>query len=371
MKLLRYLNREVLTHMVAVSAILLVIIISGRFVKYLAEAAVGDLAADILLPVMLYRLPGFLELIIPLGLFIGILMSYGRLYVESEMVVFSACGISPSRLAAYTLVPASVVMLIVAGLSLYITPLGAARSQALLDDPRSSQGLNALTAGRFQTQHSSSMVSYAESVTAETGVMHSVFLSQRNEDKEGNTTMTVTFAEEGEVTFDEKSGARYIELRNGYRYQGVPGQLDYQVVSFERFGELIPEPEDSIRKVYPVDGRPTSVLLKSDAAEDIAALQWRLSLPLTVPIVAVIALTLSRTDHRRGRYVKMAPAFLIYLLYLMLLTNVRAQLEKGEIAIFPGVWAVHFGFFALAMGLLYGPDVVRRIKYARYLRAKT
>ena len=68
---------------------------------------------------------------------------------------------------------------------------------------------------------------------------------------------------------------------------------------------------------------------------------------------------------------KMAPAFLIYLLYLMLLTNVRAQLEKGEIAIFPGVWAVHFGFFALAMGLLYGPDVVRRIKYARYLRAKT
>jgi lipopolysaccharide export system permease protein len=371
MKLLRYLNREVLTHMVAVSAILLVIIISGRFVKYLAEAAVGDLAADILLPIMFYRLPGFLELIIPLGLFIGILMSYGRLYVESEMVVFSACGISPSRLAGYTLVPASVVMLIVAGLSLYITPLGAARSQALLDDPRSSQGLNALTAGRFQTQHSSSMVSYAQSVTAETGVMHSVFLSQRNEDKEGNTTMTVTFAEEGEITFDEKSGARYIELRNGYRYQGVPGQLDYQVVSFERFGELIPEPKDSIRTVYPVDGRATSLLLKSDAAEDIAALQWRLSLPLTVPIVAVIALTLSRTDHRRGRYVKMAPAFLIYLLYLMLLTNVRAQLETGEVAIFPGVWSVHFGFFTLAIGLLYGPDVVRRIKYARYLRAKT
>ena len=87
MKLLRYLNREVLTHTVAVSSILLVIIISGRFVKYLAEAAVGDLATNILLPVMLYRMPGFLELIIPLGLFIGILMSYGRLYVESEMVV--------------------------------------------------------------------------------------------------------------------------------------------------------------------------------------------------------------------------------------------------------------------------------------------
>lgn len=370
MKLLRYLNREVLTHMVAVSAILLVIIISGRFVKYLAEAAVGDLAADILLPVMLYRMPGFLELIIPLGLFIGILMSYGRLYVESEMVIFSACGISPAKLGWYTLVPATLVMVFVAGLSLYITPLGAARSQALLDDPRSSQGINALTAGRFQTQRRSDMVSYAESVAAETGVMNSVFLSQREEDSEGNTTMTVTFAEEGEITVDEKTGARYLELRNGYRYQGIPGQLDYKIVSFERFGELIPEPKDSIRKVDPVDGRPTAQLMKSDRSEDIAALQWRLSIPLTVPIVALIALSLSRTDHRRGRYVKMAPAFLIYLGYLLLLTNVRAGLEQGDLAIFPGVWGVHLIFLALAFVLLFGPDVVRRIKYWRYLHAK-
>jgi lipopolysaccharide export system permease protein len=321
--------------------------------------------------VILYRLPGFLELIIPLGLFIGILMSYGRLYVESEMVIFSACGISPVRLAGYTLVPATVVMLVVAGLSLFITPLGAARSQALLDDPRSSQGLNALTAGRFQTQGRSGMVSYAESVSDETNVMHSVFLSQREEDSDGNATMIVTFAEEGEITVDAESGARYFELRNGYRYDGVPGQLDYSVVSFERFGELIPEPKGSIRNSYPVDGRPTAQLMKSEADEDIAALQWRLSLPITVPIVAVIALTLSRTDHRRGRYVKMAPAFFIYIIYLMMLTNVRSRLGNGEMSVVPGMWGVHLLFLALAAGLLFGPDIIRRLKYRRYLRANT
>ena len=370
MKLLRYLNREVLTHMVAVSSILLIIIISGRFVKYLAEAATGDLATDILLPVMLYRLPGFLELIIPLGLFIGILMSYGRLYVESEMVIFSACGISPLRLTAYTLVPATVVMLIVAGLSLYITPLGAARSQALLHDPSSSQGLNAVTAGRFQSQRRSETVSYAESVDAKTNVMHSVFLSQRDEDADGNPTMIITFAAEGEIIVNRESGARYLELRNGYRYQGVPGQLDYQVVGFERFGELIPQPKDSVREVYPVDGRPTMALIESEALEDIAALQWRLSLPLTVPIVAVIALTLSRTDHRRGRYVKMAPAFLIYIAYLMLLTKIRAQIESGELPLLPGLWGVHLIFLSLALVLLFGPDLMRKLKYRRYRRAQ-
>ena len=90
MKLGGYLAGDVLRHTAAVSVVLLLIIITGRFVKYLAEAASGKLAAEVLLPVMFFRLPGFLELLLPLALFIGILMAYGRLYVESEMVIMSA-----------------------------------------------------------------------------------------------------------------------------------------------------------------------------------------------------------------------------------------------------------------------------------------
>ena len=370
MIILRYLNREVMAHTAAVSFILLVIIFSGRFVKYLAEAATGDIAADILLPVMLYRLPGFLELIIPLGLFIGILMSYGRLYVESEMVILSACGVSPSRMALYTLVPAAGVMLLVGGLSLYVSPLGAARSEALLDDPRSSQGLNALAAGRFQTRHKDQGVSYAESISAETGVMQGVFLSRTAPRDDGVLRMTVTIAEEGEIVTDAESGARYLELRNGYRYEGMPGELDYRVVSFERFGELIPETEGGIRSAARVDGRPTIDLLNSSEPEDIAALHWRISLPFMIPIIAIIALCLSRTDHRRGRYIKMAPGFVVYLLYLVLLINGRAAMETGSATALTGIWWVHLVFFALALLMLFGPGVHRRFKHGRYLNAQ-
>lgn len=368
MKILRYLTRDVLTHMVAVSFVLLVIIFSGRFVKYLAEAAVGDLSADILLPVMLYRLPGFLELIIPLGLFIGILMSYGRLYVESEMVILTACGVSPTRLAGYTLVPALFVALLVAALSLYVSPLGAARSEALLQDPGSSQGLQSLAAGRFQTRRSNNTVSYAQTISND-GLMHSVFLSRRSRDDDGRLRMVVTVADEGEIRFDTTSGARYLELRNGYRYDGFPGRLDYQVVRFDRFGELIREPEGGIRTADPVDGRATLQLLASDSAEDRAALQWRLSLPVMVPIVAVIAMCLSRTDHRRGRYIKMAPAFLLYLVYLVLLSNARSEMEKGG-GVPGGLWWVHLLFLVLALAMLYGPSFWSRFRYSRYRRAQ-
>ena len=63
----RYLTRQVIISMLAVSGILLLVFMSGRFIKYLAEAAAGELAGDVLFQIMAYRFPGFLELILPLG----------------------------------------------------------------------------------------------------------------------------------------------------------------------------------------------------------------------------------------------------------------------------------------------------------------
>lgn len=369
MKILRYLSREILAHMFAVTVVLLAIMLSGRFVKYLAEAAVGDLAASVVLPVIFYRIPGFLELILPLGIFIGILMSYGRLYVESEMVVLSACGVSPSRLAVYTVVPALFGMVLVAALSFYFTPLGAARSTALLEDPEASQGLQALAEGRFQYQRSDGSVSYAQTIAADTGIMQGVFISQRAEDDEGNSRMSIIYAREGQIIVDAESGARYLELRDGSRYDGLPGELDFEVVTFGRFGELIPEREGGIRDTDRVDARPTLALIGSDVPEERAALHWRLSLPVMVPIVAVIALCMSRTDHRRGRYIKMVPAFIVYLVYLFLLVRGRALVEEGDAQ--PVVlWLVHLAFTLLALAMLYVPRLRQSLRHRRNLRAQ-
>lgn len=369
MKILRYLSRDVLIHMLAVSGVLLVIIFSGRFVKYLAEAASGDLAPGILLPVIVYRVPGFLELIVPLGLFIGILMAYGRLYMQSEMVILAAAGLSPSRLALITLAPALPVAVLVACLSLWLAPLGASRSDALLHAPESSQGFNAVTAGRFQTRRGSNQVSYAQTVSAD-GVLHGVFLYDGGRDRHGRLQMQVTVAETGEIRFDPGSGDRYLELHDGYRYDGYPGDLDYRVTRFRLYGQLLPEPAGGIRNSDPVDGRSTRALLRSAAAEDRAALHWRLSLPVLVPIVALVALSLSRTDHRRGRYVGMAPALLIYLAYLMLLANTRSAIAGGAAG--PArMWAVHGGFLCLSLAMLYWPRWRTALRLRRAPRAAT
>ena len=200
--------------------------------------------------------------------------------------------------------------------------------------------------------------------------MQSVFLSQLDTDADGKATMLVTVAKEAEIKLDPVSGARYLELRDGVRYDGLPGKLDYDVLSFDKFGTLIPEPEGGIRTADPVDGRPTSQLLQSDLPEDKAALYWRISLPLMVPVIALIAMCLSRTDHRRGRYLAMAPAFIIYLAYLGLLINARTAMEDGAGFLSSGMLIVHVVFAVLALSMLYGSRLIRAGKYRRYLNAQ-
>ncbi len=84
MLLFRYLCASILQASLAVTFILLLIVTSGRLAKYLTEASTGNLAADLVFWIILFRIPDFLPLLIPLGLFVGILLAYGRMYVDSE-----------------------------------------------------------------------------------------------------------------------------------------------------------------------------------------------------------------------------------------------------------------------------------------------
>lgn len=349
--------------MLAVTVVLLVVVISGRFVKYLAEAAAGKLAADVLFSIMAYRMPGFLELIIPLGFFIGILLAYGRLYVESEMVVLSACGISTAKMAWFTLLPSFAVAAMVGFLSLYVTPVGVANVQDIFKDPSTRQGVNVLTAGRFRDSDRGQKVTYAENLSDDNQTMYNVFLSERSRDDDGRSKLTLTIAEQGEVKFDASGNHRYLELSRGYQYRGNPGERDFRVIQFEHFGELIVDELDDDVSREEADAKTTASLLNSSQAKDIAALQWRLSLPLLVPIVALIALALSKTDHRRGRFVKLLPAFIIYMIYLVLLSAARSAVEDQSLSPTLGLWSVHTFFALLALVLLFGPDWWQRARY--------
>lgn len=343
----RYLAREVLNSTVAVTGVLLLILVSGRFIKYLSEAASGDLAADVLFEIMAYRIPGFLELILPLGLFLGILLGYGRLYLESEMVVLNACGISQKRLVGYAMGPAALAAAIVALLSLWVSPMGAAETVRIFDEQKSRSQLESLTVGRFQTHTGKSRrVSYTDHI-GEDGTLGRVFLMERT----AKGVPAIVVAETGEKSSAGEAGQEFLVLQNGVRYEGRPGRADFTETSFGEYGVRLNPPE-IVSGVTKASAKSTTELLASDHRVDQAQLHWRFSLPILALVVTLLAVPLSQVNPRQGRYAKMLPSIILYLLYLMLLSTARSKVEDGKADVF-ALYAVHLVFLGIALNLLF------------------
>lgn len=354
MIIFRYLSREVLISMFAVSMVLLLIIISGRFAQYLADAAAGRLDAGVLMTLMGYRVVAYIELILPLGLFIAILLAYGRMYIDSEMTVLAACGMSDLRLVTYTLLCASFVAALVAVFSLYIGPKGAEASENLLAEQRSRTEFEALKPERFHSIAGDSGVTYAEGISGDKKQLLNVFMAELAADGalEGISVMT---ADTGETRIDLETGKRYLVLQNGHQYMGQPGAANYESVTFTSYAQLLPDPDFQIRPGKETDGLSTRELMERGTPQAQAALHWRFSLPVLVLVVALLAVPLSRTQPRRGRYVKMIPAILLYIVYLVAVNAARGYMEKESADVPHFLWLVHAAFFVFALLLLCGP----------------
>lgn len=358
----RYLSREVLVTLSAVSAVLLVIIMSGRFIKYLAQAAQGLLDPGVLFMIMGFRLPGFLQLILPLGLFLGILLAYGRLYLDSEMTVLSATGMSQQRLVLYSLAPALLVALLVAWLSLGLAPQGVAQVAQILNQQDALTEFDTLVPGRFQSMKDGSRVTYTQELSEDRGELAGIFISEKRFSREGDKErgITVLVAESGRQEI-QADGSRYLILKNGYRYDGNPGKADYRAVQYDTYGVLLPKPTVS-GEIGEREAVPTGDLIGNDSPRFQSELQWRLSLPLLVFVVTLLAVPLSRVNPRQGRFLKLLPAILLYMAYLALLIAARGALDKGRIPQALGLWWVHGLFAAIGLGLLYWEPL--RLKWA-------
>ena len=359
----RYLIRQIMVSMLAVSSVLLLVFMSGRFIKYLAEAAEGKLAADVLFAIMGYRFPGFLELILPLGLFIGILLAYGRMYLESEMTVLFACGVSDKQLLTKTMIGALPVMLVVGATSLFISPWGMKQVERIFNEQSQATEFEMLAPGRFQNFTSGNRVTYTEALSDDKRELQGVFIAEYDRNGQGVTLIT---AETGSQLIDEETGSRFLILKEGGRFQGTPGRLDFNTTEFEAYGLKIQSGEEGDKSLE--EGVSTLDLWRSDDPEDRALLHWRFSLPLIVPIVTLLAVRLSRVNPRQGRFFHLLPAMLVYITYLGLLIVARDALADETVPEWIGMLWVHALFLALGLWLHFGPAWLYRRKLEKEAR---
>ena len=187
--------------------------------------------------------------------------------------------------------------------------------------------------------------------------MKNIFIQYRTEESH-----SVAIAEAGSRMIDEKTGDRFIVLHNGERFDGPDKTGKTAIMEFEQHGIRIEEPKQAITANLRQKAVSTSALLERGRSYDHAEIQWRISAILLCIILALLAVPLSRTSPRQGRYSKLALALMFYIIYTNLLNVSRAWLNKDEVSVYVGMWWVHILMllFALAIFVQWRP-VVRRL----------
>jgi lipopolysaccharide export system permease protein len=354
----RYILREVVAGWAVVTGVLLVILLSKQLADTLERAAASQYPRDVVFELIGLGALQNLGVVLPVGLLLGVMLAFGRLYHDSEMAAMFACGVPPRRLYLPVTAFALLVTAGLAWLTLVLAPAAMGRTFSLRNEALRAGQFAPLAPGKFRTFGGGDAVVYAEAVDVE-GVLSNVFV-ERTQDQR----VEVAVAERARHQVAADGMTHTITLYDGERFEGVPGTARFRIVRFAE--HTIPV------QVPPLAGEatrletvPTVELLRSSDREKRAELHWRVGLPVMCLVLTLLAIPISRLKPRQGRYSRVYLGVVIYFVYSNLASAGKVWLARGKMPEPLGLWWVHVAVVVLGLSLLWLPRLVSRARYRR------
>ncbi|GAA5647900.1 LPS export ABC transporter permease LptF [Vibrio proteolyticus] len=363
MIIVRYLIRETLKSQLAIFFVLFLVFLSQKFIRVLAEASDGEIPARMIMSIVGLNMPSMGLLMLPLSLFIGILLTFGRLYAESEITVMNATGIGNKFLIRAALYLAIITGAAAAFNAFWLSPWSQDKEAQLMEEFSSENSVDLLQKGTFQRTPDGSSVMFIDDIKGKQ--LENVFVAQLR--PRDSVSPSVAFSDAG-VVKELSDGRQVIRMFNGTRYEGMPTSVQYMITDFEQYEGLIGQ-RDVKKKRRDWEAIPTHQLIKNPDPEAQAELQWRISLVVCIPLLTMLVVPLSAVNPRQGRFAKMGPAILIYLTYFLAISATKSALEDGAIPGWLGMWPINLLLLITAV-MANSMDSVAMRRFKDKLRQK-
>jgi len=405
----RYMTRQVALTTALVLGFLVVMMLGGRLIRYFGIAAEGRLDISLLFTIIGYNLPYFLELILPLAFFIALMLVFGRLYVDQEMAVINASGVSRGRLAR--LMTPLILALFVgeAALSIVGKPWGVRSSEAVWQQQALTSAFDLIRPNEFISSGNYHL--YVGSLSDDKKKLQDVILIQSEPTPKGNTGKsadmnntidqetadqmgisdmpkdiinrdakdiskdTITLAKRAEQVNTGNSGVTQLDLFQGRRYEVGAGSLKYNQVAFDRYRITLTESSQEVITEDNIETQPIGPLWQAatgDAQADTnnalraaqGELGYRLALPWLMIIAPMLAVPLAQVRPRQGRWLRLFPSILLFVSCALGIISLKNAVSKGSISVWAYAWLV-LGFMALALYLNWGSRVQHRLRFRK------
>jgi lipopolysaccharide export system permease protein len=286
-----------------------------------------------------------LQVLLSLTVFIAVLTTLTRCYRDSEMVVWFTAGLSITAWVRPVIVFAAPAVFAIAFLSLVASPWALRKSEEFRQQMESRDDVSSVAPGVFKESRFAERVYFVESFAGVDNTVSNIFMRSVQHQKLG-----ILVAQRGNQTVSE-NGDRFLVLQNGRRYEGVGGTPDYKIMTFERYSIRVQAYEAGL--IVPTQkSRPTPILLSDRSAANMGELLWRLGLPISAFILALLAIPLSFVNPRAGRSLNLILALLLYMTYSNFLSITQAWVAQSKLSPHVGLWLVH-GLMLLVLSLLF------------------
>jgi lipopolysaccharide export system permease protein len=352
----RYVLREVIAAWLVVTGVLLLLLLAQQVAAVLERAALNQFPQGVVLQLIWLGALQNLSILVPVGLLLGVVLSFGRLYHDSEMTAVLACGVAPSKVYVPVVGLAVVVTVFLAWLTLVLAPQATERTLMLRTAALRAGQFAPIAAGKFRSFGGQSAVVYAEAVNAD-GTLRNVFVEQSV-----GSRVEVAVADRARHTVTADGLTHTIILYDGERFEGIPGTPEWRIMRFAEHTVPVEVPAAN-GVVKNLDAQPSLALYKSTDLVKRAELHWRVALPMMCVVLTLLAVPLSRLNPRQGRYARVWLAVVVYFVYSNLISAGKVWIAHGTVPESIGLWWTHAAVILLTLAVVFGPPLLARVRH--------
>lgn len=369
MILRRYMTQQVAANTAIVLLFLMALMLGGRLIRYFGIAAEGRLDVGLLFAIIGYNIPTFLELILPLSFFIALMLVLGRMYVDHEMSVLFASGISRGRLTRLMIPLITGLFVFQMGISLLAKPWGLSNSKHIWQTQSLGSLLDLVRPKTFISSGNYHL--YVDEFDKEKRELKNLYVVQQQTDKSGKIAkndVIITATRAYQVPSKDTDSSMQLDLFQGRRYELGTNQANYNQASFEKYRITLEKPASEKITETNVETQTTAKLLANTQKPEVKAeLGYRFTMPWLIIIAAMLATPLAQVRPRQGRWLRLLPSVLIFASCAISIISLRTAIGKERISEYAYIWLI-VGFIAFALLLNWQSRVVHRVRYRRHSR---
>jgi lipopolysaccharide export system permease protein len=342
-------RRELARSFGATLVVILTIVITMMLIRTLGLAAGGEVAPEDVVLLLGYTALGYLPMMLGLSLFVAVVVTLGRMYRDSEMVIWFSSGLGLGRFVRPVLQMAWPVLLVSAALLLFLWPWVNRSSVELRSRYEQRTDLSRVAPGVFQTSRDGSRVFFVDRASQEGVEAHHVFVLTRKPPLE-----SVVSARSGRLATEGDD--RVLRLDQGQRNETDSDTGARTLASFDSYRVLVGDTAARSAQEAPAKTMDTLDLMRQITPRNQAELAWRFGMLLAAANLLLLGIGLSATQPRKASNWNLLLALLTFIAYFNGVNLSQAWIAAGRFAIGPTMAWMHGGALVLGLALIWWRD---------------